>query len=74
MKLKNRDTNVAEMVNISKFSKLNDIGTPLRLFEYFFDDTLVEMVVSYAKFYGHREKAGTSFEITKLLMKHFAYF
>ena len=29
MKLENRDTNVAKQANIPKFSKLNDIGTPL---------------------------------------------
>ena len=29
MKLENRDTNVAQQANIPKFSKLNDIGTPL---------------------------------------------
>ena len=29
MKLENRDTNVAKHANIPKFSKLNDIGTPL---------------------------------------------
>ena len=29
MKLGNRDTNVAKQANFPKFSKLNDIGTPL---------------------------------------------
>ena len=29
MQLENRDTNVAKQANIPKFSKLNDIGTPL---------------------------------------------
>ena len=31
MKWKNRDTNVIEQANISKFSQLDDVGTPLRL-------------------------------------------
>ena len=30
-----------------------------------FDDALVDMVFGYTKLYSHREKAGTSFEITK---------
>ena len=38
MKLKNRDINVVEQANFPKFSKLNDIGSPLRLFESFFVD------------------------------------
>ena len=32
---------VVKEANISKFSKLADIGTPVRLFESFFDDALV---------------------------------
>ena len=32
---------VVKEANILKFSKLDDIGTPLRLFESFFDDALV---------------------------------
>ena len=31
MKWKNCDVNVEEQANISKFSKLDDIATPLRL-------------------------------------------
>ena len=38
-------------------SKLDDIGTTLRLLESFFDDALVDTVVVYTKLYGHREKA-----------------
>ena len=37
MKWKNRDINVIELANIPKFSKLDDIVTPLRLVELFFD-------------------------------------
>ena len=38
MMWENRDSNVAEWANIPKPSKLDDIKTPLRLFELFFDD------------------------------------
>ena len=38
--------------------------TPLRLFELFFDDVLVDMIVGYTKLHSHREKADISFEIT----------
>ena len=58
MKWENRDINVVKQANIPKFS----IGTSLRLFELFFDDALVDMIVSHTKQYGHRKKANTSFE------------
>ena len=64
MKWEDRDINVVQQANIPKFSKQDDIGTPFRLFELFFDDALVDMIVGYTKLYGHREKAGTSFEMT----------
>ena len=48
--------------SIPLFSKLSDTGTPLRLFESFFVDVLVDMIVGYTKLYGHREKANTSLE------------
>ena len=64
MKWGNGDINVVEQANIPKFSKPDNLGTPLRLFESFFDDALVDMIVGYAKLYSHREKADTSFEIT----------
>ena len=62
MKWGNRDINVAEQANIPKFSKLDDIGTPLRLFELFFNDALVDMIVGYTKLCSHREKGDTNFE------------
>ena len=68
MKWENSDFNVAEQANISKFSKLDDTGTPLRLFELFFDDALVDMIVGYTKLYSHREK------VLELLMKNFRCF
>ena len=56
--------NVVEQANILDFSKLDNIGTPLRLFELLFDDALVDTIVGYIKLYDHREKVDTSFEIT----------
>ena len=64
MKWGNRDINVVEETNIPKFSKLKNIETPVRLFELFFDNALLDMIVGYTKLYDHREKADTSFEIT----------
>ena len=46
MKWKNRDVIAAEQTNIPQFSKLDDIGTPLRLFESFFVDMLVDMILA----------------------------
>ena len=48
-----RDTNVVEQANIPKLSELDDIGAPLRLFQLFFDDALVDTIVGYSKFNGH---------------------
>ena len=71
MKWETRDIDVVERANTEKFSKLDNIVTPLRLPpELFFDDVLVDMVVGYTKLYSHREKADISF---KLLMKKFGY-
>ena len=47
LKWESCDINVEECGNISKLSKLDDIGTSLRLFELFFDNALVEMIVGY---------------------------
>ena len=44
-KRENCDINVVEQVNIPYFWKLDDIGTPLKLFESFFVDVLVDMIV-----------------------------
>ena len=71
----NRDINVVEWANISKFSTLDDIVTLLRLLELFFDDVLIDMIFGYTKLYSHREKADVSFEITneknRLFLKFF---
>ena len=64
MKWQTRDTNVVEWANTEKFSKLDNIVTPLRFLEFFFDDVLVDMIVGYTKWYSHREKTDISFEIT----------
>ena len=64
MKWETRGIHVIERANTEKFSKLDNIVTPLRLLELFFDDVLVDMIVGYTKLYNHREKADISFEIT----------
>ena len=64
MKWENCNINVAEWANITKFSELDDKGTPLRPLEFFFDDVLVDMIVGYTTLYSYREKADISFEIT----------
>ena len=56
------DINVVKQVNILQFSNLDNIGTPLTIFESFFVDVLVDTVVGYTKLYDHREKADTSLE------------
>ena len=70
MKWKNRDINVADWTNIPKFSKLDDILTPVRL-ELFSDDALVNMIVGYTKLYTQREKADIRFEITNQKIRLF---
>ena len=52
MKWENRDINVVDWTNIPKSSKLDDIVTPLRLFELFFDDVLVDMNIGSTKLYS----------------------
>ena len=49
VKWENYDINVVQQAYIRKFSKLDNIGTPLRLFESFFDDALVDEIVDYTK-------------------------
>ena len=61
MKWENHDIDVIELVNNPKFSELDDIVTPLKL-DLFFDDVLVDMIVTYNNFYSYREKADISFE------------
>ena len=65
-KWENSDINIAEQANIPQYyismSKLNDIGTAVRLFESFFDHALVDIIVGHTKLYGHREKADTSLD------------
>ena len=52
--------NVVEWGNIPKFSKLDDIVTPLRLLELLFNNVLNNIIGGYTK--SHREKAEISFE------------
>ena len=58
MKCGNRDINVVVPANTPDFSKLDDIWAPLRLYQLFFDDALVNVIVGYIKFYGYRKKSG----------------
>ena len=69
MKRENSDISVVEPANIPKFSKLDDMVTPLRHLKLFFDDVLADMIVSYTKLYSHGKKAEISFEITKEKMQ-----
>ena len=62
MKWENCDINVLQQANIPQFNRLDNIGTPLRLFESFFVNMLVDMIAGYTKLYGHREKADTNLE------------
>ena len=62
MKWKNCDIDVLQQANIVQFNRLDDIGIPLRLFELFFVNMLIDMIVGYTKLYGHREKVDTSLE------------
>ena len=64
MKWTNRDINIVEWANIPKFSTLDNIVTPLRLFELFVRNVLVDMIFGYTKLYSHNEKTINSFEIT----------
>ena len=54
MKWETRDIDVVERENTGKFRKLDNIVTPLRLLELFFDDVLVDTIVGYTKLYSHR--------------------
>ena len=47
--MENCDINIVEWGNILKFSKLDDMVTPLRLLELFFDDVLNNMIAGYTK-------------------------
>ena len=54
--------------NIPKFGKLDDIASPFRRPELFFDDVLVVMIVGYTK---RRDRRQTL--VFKLLMKKSVY-
>ena len=71
MKWENRDINIAERANIPKFSKLDDLVTPLRLPELLSEYVLVDMIVGYTKLYSDREKVDISFEITNEKLRLF---
>ena len=53
------------LVNHLRVNNINDIVTPLRFLELFFEDILVDMIfVGYTKLYSHTEKVDISSEIT----------
>ena len=64
MNWENRDINVVERASIPKFSNLDDIVTPLRLPELFFEYVLVDITVGYTTLHRYRQKVDISFEIT----------
>ena len=49
IKSANLDINVVEWAKNPNFSKLDDIVTPLRLLELFFDDGSVDIIFGYTK-------------------------
>ena len=51
MKWANCDINVAEWASTPKLSTLENIVTPLRLLDLFFNDVLAYMIFGYIKFY-----------------------
>ena len=71
MKRENRDINVVERTNFPKFSKLDDIVTPLILLELFVNYVLVDMIVGYTKLCSRRRKTDISFEITNEKLRLF---
>ena len=66
MKLVICDVDVVEQANIPKFSKLDNVGRPLRLFELVLDNALVDLIVGFIKLYGDKEKTDAN-------LKCFAY-
>ena len=64
VKWENGNINFVEWANIAKFSKLDDIMTPLRLLKLFFEDVLVNLTFRYIKLYSYREKADIIFKIS----------
>ena len=69
MEWENYDINVIEQANIPKFSKLDDIVTPIRLFELFFDDALIGMLGTPSCTVRERKQT----LVLKLLIKRFTY-
>ena len=71
MKWENCHNYVTEHTKHSKFGKLGHIRALFRFFELFLDYTLVDKIVGYTKLCAHREKEGTSFEITNESLRIF---
>ena len=65
IKWANRDNNLVEWANIPKFSALDDLVTPLRIFELFFVISVTYQLIRFlATSSCTVEKAGINFEIT----------
>ena len=43
---------------------MDELGTPLSLFEIYFDDALVKNIVECTKRYGQQEKGDCSFDLS----------
>ena len=56
MKWANRDINVVERTNIPKFSALDDLVNPLRLYRIILCDVLVNMIFGYIKLYSRKSR------------------
>ena len=53
MKWENRNVNVVEQANSLQFNEPDDVGASLRLFESFFVDVLVDIIVGNTNLYSH---------------------
>ena len=55
------DLRSREQSNVPKLWRMDELGTPLSLFESYFHDALVTQIVKYTKLYGQWEKGDCSF-------------
>ena len=61
---RNGDLKSKEQSNMPKPQRKDELGTPLSLFEIYFDDALVTQLVKFTKLYGQREKGDCSFDLS----------
>ena len=69
LKWASRDIKEQDTSNNPIINKLDEIGTPFRLFENVFDDTLIEEIVEFSNIYGQREDGDTDFLLTSQAKK-----